>query len=574
MRETIKWLFGLLRPFRVQVFLGSLLVALTVLGNTGLLATSGLLLSEAALRPEVLLLMPLITGVRFFGISRAVLRYAERLLNHSVAFRILGHLRRDLYDHLEPLVPDAFPDYSQGKLFNQFVTDINVLQYFYLKAISVPFGSVMIYTVCAFFLAFFEPRLIPLLLVGQLAAGVVVPIAAVRQGREKKKQASETQDVLAAEFLDVKQGLSDLHLFGKWQAAAQSLTERAWRLTWQHAEMSQKKRLVSRLTFAIGHLTMLAALWLLVDPVGRGEVKGVYVAMLALLVLASFEAVLQMPEAVLQMDESVAAAQSLKPVYAMQAPVRPTTGRPKGWEIVCEHVDFHYHQAGRHFIEDLSLCIPAGQHIAIVGESGSGKSSLARILTGLWQIDGGSLKLGGCEMAALDEETRRSLVASVDQESYFFYTSIRENMQMANEAVSDAAIWQALGMVELDEMVRALPEGLDTVLAEDAAVLSGGQRQRLAIARMIVQDARVVVLDEALQKLDKRLAERIFARLIEWGHGRTLVVISHSLAMLDRLDFSYVISYGKIIEQGTHAQLLEKHEGQYRALYDIERSQF
>lgn len=136
------------------------------------------------------------------------------------------------------------------------------------------------------------------------------------------------------------------------------------------------------------------------------------------------------------------------------------------------------------------------------------------------------------------------------------------------------AIRQALEMVELDALVRALPQGLDTVLAEDAGMFSGGQRQRLAIARMIVQDTRIVVLDEALQKLDKRLAERIFARLLAWGEGRTMVVISHTLSMLEKLDFSYVVSYGKIIEQGTHSQLLQKTDGHYRALYDIERSQF
>ena len=129
-------------------------------------------------------------------------------------------------------------------------------------------------------------------------------------------------------------------------------------------------------------------------------------------------------------------------------------------------------------------------------------------------------------------------------------------------------------MVELDDIVAALPEGLDTVLAENAAMFSGGQRQRLAIARMLVQEPRVVILDEALQKLDKRLAERIFERLLTWGEGRTMIVISHSLELIEKLDFSYVLSYGRIIEQGTHKRLLAEAHGHYRALYDIEQSQF
>ncbi|MEE0434483.1 MAG: thiol reductant ABC exporter subunit CydC [Peptococcaceae bacterium] len=575
MVKTLRWLMAMLAPYRWQVFFGSVLVALTVLGNVGLLATSGLLLSKAALTPEVLLLMPLITGVRFFGIGRAVLRYAERLLNHSIAFRILGRLRRDFYDHLEPLVPDALPNYSKGKLYNQFMTDIEVLQYFYLKAVSIPLGSLFIYTACALFLAFFEPRLIPLLLVGQLVAGLVMPCLAVSGGRSDKQKAAEVQQALSEQFLEHKQGLTDLHLFGKIETMTQALQRKTAQLTVLHMRMSLKKKLLSRLTFALSHLTMLAALWLMLSTVQTQRLDGVYVAMLALLVLASFEAILQMPEAVLQMEESVQAAEEMRAVYEQPRVERPlTTAEPSSYTLTCEHLDFHYHQNGRHLIEDLNLAIPEGQHLAIVGESGSGKSSLARVLAGQWQIDGGSLLLGDVPLAALDDATLHRLIASVDQESYFFYTSIRENMQLANVQVTDEAIWQALAMVELETLVRAMQQGLDTVLAENAAALSGGERQRLAIARMIVQEPRIVILDEALQKLDKRMAERIFARLLAWGEGRTMIVISHSLSMVAGLDLSCVMSYGKIIEQGAHAALLKKENGSYRALYDIERSQF
>lgn len=575
MRETIHWLLDLLAPFRWRVLLGSMLVALTVLGNVGLLATSGQLLSQAALQPELLLLMPLITGVRFFGIGRAVVRYAERLMNHSIAFRILGRLRKDFYDHLEPLVPDAMPNYAEGKLYNQFVTDINVLQYFYLKAVSIPLGSVMIYTVCALFLAFFEPALIPLLLVGQVLAGVCVPIIAVRSDRRGKRDTLAVADTLSMQFLDFKNGLADLHLYGQLASTQNHLSDAARRLTLLHARMSMKKKMVSRLTFALSHLTMLAALWLLASAVQSGRLAGVDVAMLALLVLASFEAVLQMPEAVLQMEESLAAAKELRSVYETPSPEQQErTETPQGWDIEAEQLCFHYHQDGRQFIDNLSMRIPQGQHIAIVGESGSGKSSLVRLFSGLWRPDGGSVRLGGTQISAIAEGTLHHMVASVDQESYFFYATIRENMQLAKSDVQDDAIWQALEMVELDDIVKALPDGLSTVLAENATIFSGGQRQRLAIARMIVQDPHVVILDEALQKLDKGLAERIFARLIEWGSGRTMIVVSHSLTMLDKLDFSYVLAYGKIIEQGTHAALLAKTDGHYRALYDIEQSQF
>lgn len=575
MNKTVKWLFQLLKPYRWQVILGSLLVALTVLGNAGLLATSGLLLSKAALTPEVLLLMPLITGVRFFGIGRAVMRYAERLLNHSIAFKILGHLREDFYRTLEPLVPDDFPHYSQGKLYNQFIGDINVLQFFYLKAVSVPLGSLIIYTVCALFLAFYDARLIPMLLVGQLIAGIIVPTWAVRHGREKKHTLSEVQTALSEQFLDYKQGLADLHLFGTLESVQHEVNDKLRTMTRLHIDMSLKKKMVSRVVFAVSHLSMLLALFMLIPSVQSGKIGGVDVAMLALLVLASFEAIMQMPEAVLQMDESLAAAKDIHEVYEKTPRGRTLAEEiPQGFAIHAEDVAFSYHQPERTFIEHLNLDIPEGAHVAFVGESGSGKSSIAHLLSGLWQADGGRLTLGGASMDAIAPATLHQMVATVEQESYFFYTSIRENMQLANESVSDEDIWQALETVELDDVVRALPEGLDAVLAENAAMFSGGQRQRLAIARMMVQNPKVAILDEALQKLDKDLAERIFGRLLEWGKGRTMVVISHNLAMLDALDFSYVISYGRIIEKGSHNSLIMQHNGHYRALYDIERSQF
>lgn len=575
MHKTVKWLFQLLKPYRWQVILGSLLVALTVLGNAGLLATSGLLLSKAALTPEVLLLMPLITGVRFFGIGRAVMRYAERLLNHSIAFKILGHLREDFYRTLEPLVPDDFPHYSQGKLYNQFIGDINVLQFFYLKAVSVPLGSLIIYTVCALFLAFYDARLIPMLLVGQLIAGVIVPTWAVRHGREKKHTLSEVQTTLSEQFLDYKQGLTDLHLFGTLESVQHEVNDKLRIMTRLHTNMSLKKKMVSRVVFAVSHLSMLLALFMLIPSVQSGKIGGADVAMLALLVLASFEAIMQMPEAVLQMDESLAAAKDIHEVYE-KTPRGCTLAEeiPQGFAIHAEDVAFSYNQPERSFIEHLNLDIPEGAHVAFVGESGSGKSSIAHLLSGLWQVDGGRLTLGGASMDAIAPATLHQMVATVEQESYFFYTSIRENMQLANESVSDTDIWQALKTVELDDVVRALPEGLDAVLAENAAMFSGGQRQRLAIARMMVQNPKVAILDEALQKLDKDLAERIFGRLLEWGRGRTMVIISHNLAMLDSLDCSYVISYGRIIEKGSHNFLIMQHNGHYRALYDIERSQF
>lgn len=572
---TWKWLFSLLKHYRGRVIFGSALVALTVLGNTGLLATSAVLLSKAALQPEILLLMPLITGVRFFGISRAVVRYFERLINHSIAFRILGHLRGDFYAHLEPLVPDRYPNYTEGHLYNQFITDIHTLQYFYLRAVSVPVGSILVYSVCAIFLAFFEPKIIPILFIGQVLAGVIIPIGAVSTGKKRKYRWMNTQRAFSEQFLDFKEGLLDLHLFHACEKIQQQLKNHIMQMTTVRYHMALKKAWINRLVFLVSQCCMLAALYLCIEPVQTHQLEGFYVAMVALIVLASFEAIMQMPEAVVQMDESYAAAKGLHEVYNMEREVPVMQHQmPTVLDLHVEDVSFSYHQVDRRFIEHLNMEIPFGQHIAIVGESGGGKSSLARLLTGLWRVDGGEIRLGDCPYHLIDEETLHQYIGSVDQFSYFFYASIRENMQMVDEKVTDDAIWQALGLVELEEVVKQLPEGLQTILAENASVLSGGERQRLAIARLILQNPDIVVLDEATQKLDKALAGRILQRLMTWGKDKTMIFITHSMQGLDALDFIYAFSYGRIIEQGTHKALLAKKEGYYRQLHDIEKTQF
>ena len=573
--STIKWMLHLLAPYKLRVLAGSLLVALTVLGNAGLLATSGLLLSKAAITTEVLLLMPLITGVRFFGIGRALMRYAERLLNHSIAFRILGFLRKDFYEHLEPLVPDAMPNYSKGKLYNQFISDIQTLQYFYLKAVSVPVGSLIVFVVTAVFLWQYVPILVVPLAVGHLLAGIVVPFLATATDRSAKECLALQKDETSEAFLEYKQGLTDLKLYQKASEVEKKLTEDFKTLTTQAYRMSAKKRLVNRGVFVLSHLTMLVVLLMLANPVAQGGLEGVEVAMLALLVLASFEAVMQLPEAMLQMDESIASAKSLQEAYKKEAMAKTEgTAEPRGHRLVAENVCFSYHDDTRQLIENLSLTIEEGTHVAFVGESGSGKSSIAHLLSGLWQLDGGSLTLGGVPIGDVPKEKLRRTVVSCEQTSYFFYATIRENLLLARDDATDEELWQAMEMVELGDVVRALPEGLDTILAENAAMLSGGQRQRLAIARLVVTNPQVVILDEALQKLDRALAERILSRLLAWGRNKTMIIISHSLECLNILDFAYVISYGSIIEQGVPSALLQKKDSAYRAFYDIEQSQF
>lgn len=569
---TLKRFLSLLAPFAGRAAGGSALSALTVLFNTGLLATAALLLSKAAVEPEILLLMPLIVGVRFFSIGRAVLRYAERLLNHSIAYRILGRLRVTLYEHLEPLVPDQLRDYTEGKLYNRFIGDIDTLQYFYIKSVPVPAGAVLVYMISAVFLAVWDKSLAVVLLVGMVIAGVLVPGAAlVGEGRRQEK-AGVLRDGLSARLLAFQGGLDDLHLYGRAQEAAKSLRADADALT--HAAFSTELRraFVDHLSQAAGTLTMLWALWVWAADAGNAAV---YTAMLAMVVLGAFEAAAQMPEAMLQTRESAAAAEGIAPVMDRPVPKRGQVREiPADKTLRFEDVSFHYHDEGRTFMSHLNMVLLPGTYAVVVGISGSGKSTLAKLASGLWTPDAGRVTLGGIELSEYDASALHHTIGMVAQETSFFAATLRENLLLAAPDRSEEDIWQTLEMVELTETVRALPEGLDTTLRENASAFSGGQRQRLAIARIILANPDILILDEATQKLDRALTERILVRLREWAREKTVIRITHTLQQTEDADFIYVFSYGRMGEQGSHESLMALDNGIYRQLRAIESAQF
>lgn len=570
--QTIKRFIGLLAPFAGLAAGGSALTALTVLFNTGLLAVAALLLAKASIEPEILLLMPLIVGVRFFGIGRAVLRYLERLINHSIAYRILGRLRVTLYSRLEPLVPDRLRNYTQGRLYNRFIGDIDTLQYFYIKAVPVPVGALAVYAVSALFLSLWDPALAGVLLVGMAVAGLVIPWLSLIGEGERQARTGALRDRLSSRFLAFQEGLDDLALYGRLDSAAQDLQTLCDRLTRASRRTQMRRAFVDRLSRAAGTLTMLWALWVWA---AHAQEAAVYTSMLAMVVLGAFEAASAMPEAMLQTQQSAAAAEGIAAVLDQPG---PQEGRirtlPDDLTLAFDHVCFHYHHASVGFAEDLDLTLPYGTHAVVVGASGSGKTTFARLASGLWQPDGGRVSLGGTDLRDLDPTTLHRTIGLVQQDTSFFSATIRENLLLAASNKTDRDIWQALELVEMAEPVRALPQGLDTLLFDNASAFSGGQRQRLAIARIVLADPAIVILDEATQKLDRALADRILVRLEAWAAGKTLIRITHTLQQTDQAGFIYVFAYGRMVEQGRHEALMARENGIYRQLKAIEDDQF
>jgi len=570
--KILQPLFKLMQPVRWLLVGAVLLAAATVLANVGLLATSAVLISLAALQPPLLDLMVFIVGVRFFGISRAVLRYSERYLSHKITFQILTQLRLAVYRRIEPVAPAGLQQYSQGQLFDRVLNDIEVLKYFYLRALLTPATALVVLVICSAVLMQFQVEAAVLLMALFLMFGLGLPFGLRYLSKDKTARMAEAREQWQTLLEDYLGGMAEL------QSDMQKQNYRQ-RLTGQMAQMMKLERWLSLCGNVTGNvisygsnLSLVLALLIVIPAVGQGSLPGVYCAMVLLIIWSSFEAIQPFPQALLQLQQSVEAARHLADLPQIaQLPTRKTQ-HPKQLDLCFSQVGFAY-PGGPQIYQNLNLTCPQGAHIALVGSSGSGKSTLAALLVRFWEPQQGTILLGGIPLAHYPEAQLRSFICLVEQDTFLFSATLAENLRLAAPEADEAQLWQALRFALLDDVVAALPQGLDTNLGDNGFRLSGGQRQRLALARLWLRNCPIVVLDELFQGLDTLTAQTLRQHLAEWGKGRTIITITHSLQHLQTMDCVYVLQQGQVVEQGTVDALLKNQNGFFYQMWRLEREQ-
>jgi ABC-type multidrug transport system fused ATPase/permease subunit len=289
--------------------------------------------------------------------------------------------------------------------------------------------------------------------------------------------------------------------------------------------------------------------------------------------LASFEAVNPLPLAAQMWNASREAAKRLFEVVDAEPAVKATT--EESLEIsspISLHVSslsFSYPTQSDPALHGISFEVPAGKSIAIVGPSGAGKSTLANLLLRFWDYDAGEITLGGASLKELDQDEVRKRIALVSQNSYFFNTSIRENLRLARRSATQEEMESAARAAQIHEFITSLPKGYDTLIGEQGLRLSGGERQRLAIARALLKDAPILILDEPTANLDPLTEKDVLATLFETMSGKTSLLITHRLVRLENVDQILVLEDGQIVEKGTQKELL-KQEGLYWHLWDLQ----
>lgn len=576
-QPILRRLWAFLKPYWPAMLGAGFLSAATVFANVGLIGTSAVLISWAALRPPILDLMVLIVAVRFFGIARAALRYAERYINHDITLRILSKLRVMVYQAIEPLMPEGVAGFSQGQLFGRLTEDIETLQFFYLRAIAAPLTAGLVLTGSSLWLWQFSPPAAVILALALLTGGVLVPYMIKRRSAQTAQQTAVLRERLHTELVDFIKGLGDLQGAAAGEKYHRQLTEtwRGFRLGRNH--LTAWQNLTTNAITYLSHLALWLALVATIPLVSSGQLAGVYLAMVVLVVWTSFEAVIPLPQTLIQLEQSKAAAGHVFELmdqaqqHAQKAAARRAAW-PKEHTLRLEAVDFAY-TPGQPLFEQLSLTIDAGTQLAVVGASGSGKSTLADLLLGFWQPSGGQITVGGVPLADLGEETLRAHIGVVEQSPYLFNATLRENLLLARPEASETELWQALEQAKLAEFVHGLPKGLDTPLGEGGMKLSGGQRQRVALARLFLRDYEIVILDEATQGLDTLTAGELLQEIRRWSLNKTVITITHNLAELGEGQQIVVLEQGRIAESGDKAQLLAQN-GLFAKMWAMEMARF
>jgi ATP-binding cassette subfamily C protein CydC len=321
---------------------------------------------------------------------------------------------------------------------------------------------------------------------------------------------------------------------------------------------------------------MNLALWtiliLAIPLVATKVINGVYLAFLALVILASFEAVQPLAQAFQFLGHSLAAAERLFGVIDVAPQVLESAAPlpvPGGRTLEFDDVYFAYQPDEGEVLERIAFAVHPGSCVAVVGPSGSGKSTLVRLALRFWDPTCGAIRLDGQDIRKYALSDLRSVIGTVAQDTHLFNGTIRDNLLLARPEASDSEMEQVLEQVQLSEFINQLPDGLETWVGEQGLRLSGGERQRLAVARALLKNAPLLILDEATANLDSLTECALLDALEVLMRGRTTLMITHRLIAMDRMDEILVLDSGRVCERGTHSQLLAA-DSLYRRMFDVQ----
>ncbi|MFF0475274.1 thiol reductant ABC exporter subunit CydD [Streptomyces sp. NPDC004284] len=565
---------GMAGELKGRMALALLLGSLALGSAVGLMAVSGWLISRASEQPPVLYLMMAVTATRAFGIGRAVFRYAERLVSHDAVLRMLADLRVSVYRRLERIAPAGLRRTRRGDLLARLVQDVDALQDYWLRWLLPVGAALLVGAGSVGFTAWLLPEAGAVLAVGLLVAGVAVPMAGGALARRAERRLAPARGTLATAVADLLRGCAELTVAGALRGRIERARDADRALTSIASRQAAATALGAGLSALVCGLTVAAAALVGIQAVRDGRLDGVALAVVVLTPLAAFEAVTGLPLAVQYRQRVKRSAERVFEVLDAPVPVHEprTPAAPPASPFPLELSGLSARHAGqeRAALDDFGLTLEAGRRVAVVGASGSGKTTLAQVLLRFLDVEHGTYRLGGVPARELDGDEVRRFVGLCAQDAHLFDSSVRENLRLAKVGADDGELREALRRARLLDWVDGLPAGLDTLVGEHGSQLSGGQRQRLALARALLADFPVLVLDEPAEHLDLATADALTDDLLRATEGRTTVLITHRLHGLGAVDEVVVLDEGRTVQRGPYAELAAA-DGPLRRMLERER---
>jgi ATP-binding cassette subfamily C protein CydCD len=560
-----------------RVAFSVLLSSITIGASVALMGTSAWLISTAAIATSVADLGVSTVGTRFFGITRALSRYFERLVSHDVTFRLLAKFRIWFYEKLEPLAPARLMNFRAGDLLSRIIGDVETLENFYVRVISPPLTAIVIGLFTAIFLASFYPILAPVYLTFFLTLGLILPWLTQIISRKSAEQTIQIRANLHTQLVDGIQGIADLLAYGRANERLNKISTQGIKYGNAQKRLSLITGIGAGLSTLLTNLALWAILFLCIPEVTNGNLAGPMLASLTLLTLASFEAVTPLPVAAQAWNSSREAAKRLFEVVDTEPEIkdegRVTSNEEKQLvthnSLLVTDLTFTYPSQTTPTLQHITFNLQPATSIAIVGPSGAGKSTIANLILRFWDYQIGEICLGGENVKVQNQDEVRERCGYVSQNTYFFNTSIYENLRFARKQVTKEEIESACQAAQIHDFILSLPKGYDTMIGEQGLRLSGGERQRLAIARALIKDAPILILDEPTANLDPLTEKEVLKTLFAVMKQKTSLLITHRLIGLENVNEILVMNHGQIVERGTHQSLMQS-DSLYRHLSNLQ----
>ncbi len=548
------WFFlTLFKPHRIWLVAGIVLSLLTAFASIALLTLSGWFISSSALVGTTIsfnFMLPA-AQIRALAITRTIGRYGERLLTHEATFRVLASIRSWFFLQIIPLVPGRLAALRSGDLLSNMTSDIDALDALYLRLLAPALVAALGVTAVVGFLYLYSPIISLTTCTLLLIAAIATPWLFNRLGLA----GAEAIVALAASFrirqIDLLQGLSDLLANQAYSRFSRVLAQLSDLMINTQRQNNRLTAISSALILLLSQITLLTALVLAAISFQDELLSGSELALVIFCVLAAFELVTPLPQAMQMLAKTQKAAKRIRQVAKLSPSVtqpNQALAIPDNYDLLLDNVSFRYSEHHDWALKNIKLSIPQGSKLAIIGVSGSGKTSLLQLLMRYFDPEQGEIFLSGQNLRQFNSDDLLLNFGLLSQRSQLFAATIKENLLIAKPKATMAEINAAIKASGLEKLISYLPEGIDTWVGESGLKVSGGEARRIALARLYLKDAPILILDEPTEGLDAETELEIFNALAKFAANKTLIMVTHRVSGLKLVDVVYSMDKGILAE--------------------------